>query len=645
MSAILGVFGPATHDEGELRRMLRPMAVRGADALGVWGEGGAALAVSRAAWELGRGFSESAMVVRDGELAVVADASLYYRRDLEAALAAAGVRPTGASPSHLILAAYRAWGVDCVARLEGDFAFVLWDGGRRAALAVRDFAGSRPLYYAQLAEALVVASTPSGVLAHPRCPRGLNLAVLAEAASGSLGATAETAYTAVREVLPGETLYAVAGASARLCRHWEPPLVQDQQEVVPKTEAAQQLRELLVRAVAERLDPSAPSAVWMSGGWDSTAVFAAGRRHLNGGRSDGLRPVSMSFPAGDPGREDELIAAVAEYWRTAVNWVDIADAPLLAGSEERAAQRDGPFAHLFEEFNRALARRTAGIGCHVAFSGRGGDDLFAVSNAYLSDLLRRGQWIRLLREWRGKPRRDRHRFYRWVIRPALPPSVERLTGLVRGRPIRSYLQRPVPPWIQPDFARKHALLDRQTLPGTHRTGEGAAAHEFVWSLLHPAPARIAGQVSGFALEHAVEKRAPLLDERIIRLAASRPWWERCSAGETKVLLRRSMAGLLPNQILAHRSARTGITSAYLEREVRERWRRTCNDLLGRRMILAEFGIIDQPRLLEAWEAYLLAGSANQAGTILHTLQTELWLAAVTGSIRNEDRAAMAGSLS
>src|SRR5690606_40022606 len=105
--------------------------------------------------------------------------SLYYRRDLVRALEAAGVHPRSDTPSHLILAAYRAWGEECVDRLEGDYAFVIWDRARRRAFAARDFGAKRPLHYAELGTELVIASSIGGVVAHPRCPATLNLPLLA----------------------------------------------------------------------------------------------------------------------------------------------------------------------------------------------------------------------------------------------------------------------------------------------------------------------------------------------------------------------------------------------------------------------------------------------------------------------------------
>src|SRR5690242_19500636 len=134
------------------------------DRFAIWRGAGALLAVARHPWEMALSFSGDALVLVEDDLAVAADASVYYCDDLRAALARAHVGVTGPSASHLILAAYRAWGADCAAHLEGDFAFVVWDAKSRTVVAARDFSGKRTLYYSSQShggggERLVLAST------------------------------------------------------------------------------------------------------------------------------------------------------------------------------------------------------------------------------------------------------------------------------------------------------------------------------------------------------------------------------------------------------------------------------------------------------------------------------------------------------
>ncbi|MBA3760702.1 MAG: hypothetical protein H0X07_09210, partial [Gemmatimonadales bacterium] len=162
MSGILGVFGlgACSPDDRTVRSMLAGLARRGTECnILNAASGEATLATGRFPWEFAGGLSGPVSVVEDGALAVAADAGLYYQRDLRRQLQQAGVPVRGSTPSHLILAAYRAWGERCAERLEGDFAFVLWDGDKRRVVCARDFGGKRPLFHAQFGGTLAVAST------------------------------------------------------------------------------------------------------------------------------------------------------------------------------------------------------------------------------------------------------------------------------------------------------------------------------------------------------------------------------------------------------------------------------------------------------------------------------------------------------
>lgn len=634
MSAIVGVFGDAPSvTDAQIRAMLGRMSARGGDRLQIWRGGDAVLAVARHEWELDPTFSGPVLVVEDGAVVVAADASVYYREDLRRALRERGVSPAGDSPAHLILAAYRAWGDDCVSHIEGDFAFILWDRARRRVLCARDLGGKRPLHYAELGGELVVASTIGGVVAHPRCPDDLNLPILGATIAGlHFSAGPETCYTAVR-VLPNA--HRMSWSDGRLhgpVRYWEVP-VNAEPSRLSHEDAAVHLRELLATAVRERLQPGAVNAVWMSGGWDSTAVFGAACHVI---RRDGLdaavRPVSISYPEGDPGREDEWIQAIADRWGGAVHWIDIADIPFLEREEERAAARDEPYAHLYERWNGALAAGARALGARVAMDGNGGDQLFQNSDVFLADLFRAGRWWTVAREWRARPRGGFRPFFKWVIQPNLPEPALRLAAWLRGgRRLKHYLERPIPSWLNPEFVARHELeaRDREFLtreiPATH------AGREIDWHFTSLFVSRAFALITGFALREGVEVRSPLSDRRVIEFAVSRPWWERSSGKETKRLLRRAMHGLLPEEVLAPRPYRTGITGGYSHRWMVEVFPGLLERTMREPLVLEELGIVRAEELRRACAEYPRRRDAATRVGLYYTLQTELWLRARRGN--------------
>jgi asparagine synthase (glutamine-hydrolysing) len=629
VSVILAVVGDdaAAFDDGTIHRALASMHASAEDRVAIWRGAGATLAVARQPWELSPSMSGDALVVTDGELAIAADASIYSRNDLQEALARARIAATGSTASHLILAAYRAWGADCAAHLEGDFAFAIWDGAAKRVVAARDFSGKRTLYHSTVNGALIIASTAGGALALPGANASLNLAAIAETAAGLWGGSAETCYESVRVLLAAQTLTREHGAPIRLAQHWSPPRASTRGSP-PFEEAAIELRKLLTRAVTERLDTEGDTSIWLSGGWDSPAVFAAGANALDTSKaSHKLLPISISYPEGDQGREDELIREIAARWNAPVHWLDIQNIPFFDHPAERAATRDEPFAHPFEMWHRSLARGTRATHSRIALEGVGGDQLFQVSEVFLSDLLRTGRLGELAREWKAKGMTNSgfRTFFRWAIQPNLPQPALVLASIVRGgRPLVGYLERALPPWIDQRFVREHALDRRDRAHAPRVTHRNRADRETAWYLSHPYFPRVFGVTSTFAREEGVEIRSPLYDRRVIEFALTRPREERSAGSETKRLLRASMRGLLPDSILQTRAKRTGETGGYFTRSMRQQLPALV-DPVFEHSLLAQAGVIDATLFRQAVAEYARGVQSNFAASLYFTLQAELWL--------------------
>ena len=629
MSAIVGAFA---RDGGQLPDLpaddlLRAMRTRGGQHRSAWKARGVMLAVVRDGWETGATCAGSAAVASDDRYAVVSDASIYYRADLCRRLEAAGTRPRSDMPADLILAAYRAWGDRCTEHLEGDFAFLVWDRQAQTVFCARDFGGKRPIFYADVAGTLVIASTLGGVLAWPGCPDDIDVASVGECVAGFFADADRTCYRAIRSLRAGFSLTRTALSPVRTWRHWEPPPFESGTRT-SFAAAAEELHALISDSVNERSAGAGPTSIWLSGGWDSTAVFGIGQKVMRSarGRPD-LRPVSISYPLGDPGREDEIIEAVTSYWNVGVHWLDIARIPLLDVPAERAAVRDEPFAHAFEMWNRALARGSRAVGSRIALEGNGGDQLFQVSPVHLADLLRRGRLTTLAREWRTKGLAGTgfRNFFRWAVQPLLDPSMLSAARVIRGgRPLVGYLERPAPPWVPERFLRAHGLAERERDHTPDRLGGSRSAYEARWYLTHGYFSKVFGVVAGLALEEGVEIRSPLFDQRVIRLAATRPWWERASGAETKSLLRKSATGVLPDHVLAPRPHRTGTTGRYFATGMRGAGERLFADAF-RAPLLADLGVVDPDALRRTASEYLRGHHPSWGVNLFLTMQAELWL--------------------
>jgi asparagine synthase (glutamine-hydrolysing) len=608
--------------------VLDALRSRGRDREELHSEEAGLLGVLRHDWELAPWISGNVLLARDQESSVVvaADAALYYRDDLVHAVEGAGILIRGRSPAELILSAYLAWGDSCPERLEGDFAFILWDGRRRRVLAARDFAGKRPLFHAEFGGMLFFASTIPALLAAPGANRDLDWTVIAEAAAALTNSPDETAFRAVRRLPAGSTLLFEPGSAPRVHQHWRPPIFRTWGGR-DAGEAAAELLTTLERAVDERMAGEGVTACFLSGGYDSPAVYAAGRRlSANNGARRELRAISMSFPPGDSGREDEFIEQIVGHWNDSTSWIQSADVPFCEDPEEHARQRAEPFPHLFEAFNRVATRVAVGQGARVVLDGSGGDQLFAVGANVLADLFRGGHWLRLASDWRALGGGSWRDFFKVAVQPRMGPAMLRAASWFRGgRPLADVgFVRDIPPWFSVDFVERHELRarerDRQPVRGTRSW----SAYEALWYLTTPAFPRMAEYVACFALEEGAEYRSPLLDGRIVELAATRPASERRRGTETKLLLRHAMENLLPAPVIAGRPHKTGMPIDYMRASARALLGGPLRPLL-RDSALAQAGIVEPEALRRAVERCVAGQDDGQAVPLYLTLQAELWV--------------------
>jgi asparagine synthase (glutamine-hydrolysing) len=564
---------------------------------------------------------------------LAADASLVKRAELADELARTGSHlPGKPDDADLLLAAWQAWGEGMVRRVEGDVAVVVWDEQRKILAAWRDYVGRRPLHWTMSDGMLLAASTPGMLLAHPRTARALNREGLAAIAGALLEHPDETAWTAIRILPPGHLLTWSPGSELRVRRVWEPPEF-ERGPALPFQEARSELRRLLVRAVSDRMSDVEPTAVWMSGGWDSPAVFGAARAADAGA----VIPVSMSYPKGDRGREDEIISAIARFHRAEVTWASVDDAPLvLRDVLAEVPTEDGPFVHPYRWWNRRLAEVTSAAGAHMVLDGAGGDQLFGLTPVFIADLLRQGRVLEARRAARahgvvarsGRPAWEG--WWQWGIRPLLPPVALRAIGLVRGgRTPLGHLERAVPRWL----VRSGGLgetLRRRARGWDPRRGESLGASESRWYLTSGYSGRILAAQSAAALEGGVVLRSPLLDASIIRLAATRPRVERAAGGETKRLLRAAASEWLPASVLAKRDSRTGLSTDYFRRELRMSLPLLLKQAGGMEA-LAGLDVVDPASVRSHAEDWLAGRAGDEHGmALLCTLRAELWARAWLG---------------
>ncbi|MGH3109596.1 MAG: asparagine synthase (glutamine-hydrolyzing) [Gaiellaceae bacterium] len=276
MCGICGMVGADPVDRDVLGRMTKALRHRGPDDDGFlvreYDDGAVGLGFRRLSIiDLASG--NQPIHNEDGAIQLIFNGEVYNYRELRRELEAKGHRFSTNADTEVIVHLYEDAGVRCVERLNGMFAFALWDEGRRQLLLARDRFGKKPLYYFDGGRTLLFASELKSLLEHPSCPRVLDWEAVSSYLALEYVPTPRAIFEGVRKLPAGYRAVWREGA-LRLERYWD--LSFDDREDPGRTEAdyVEEFRALLATAVRRRLVSEVPLGAFLSGGVDSTSVVA-----------------------------------------------------------------------------------------------------------------------------------------------------------------------------------------------------------------------------------------------------------------------------------------------------------------------------------------------------------------------------------
>jgi asparagine synthase (glutamine-hydrolysing) len=272
---ICGIVGDRPVDRGALERMTRALIHRGPDDEGFHVAEGEGVTI-------GLGFRRLSIIDlesgnqpisnEDGAIWVVLNGEIYNFRDLRRDLESRGHRFATNADTEVIVHLYEDLGPRCVERLNGMFAFALWDDAERQLLLARDRLGKKPLYYAELGDSLLFGSELKALLEHPRCPRRLDPESLSCYLALEYVPTPRAIFDGVRKLPAGNVLVWKDGRSS-VKQYWDLSFEHDGRALT-ENEWAEELRARLREAVRRRLVSDVPLGAFLSGGVDSSSVVA-----------------------------------------------------------------------------------------------------------------------------------------------------------------------------------------------------------------------------------------------------------------------------------------------------------------------------------------------------------------------------------
>lgn len=626
MCGIAGEISGGEVGSGHVSAQLERLRHRGPNAEGAYDSPGAWIGQTRlAVIDLQHG--DPPITNEDESVGAALNGEIYNYRELRATLLADGHRFSSEGDTEVI--AHLAETHDPVGvarRLEGMFAFAVWDRRQERLILARDRFGKKPLYYWHDGRRLVFASEIKSLLANPNVPRRLRGAAIPDYLTFGYVPTPNTFFEGIRSVPPGHVLVAQAGLEPKLERYWEPqyPGASPVSGLDISFDAgAAAVRDKLRAAVERRLISDVPLGAFLSGGIDSSSVVA-----LMAQASD--RPVStftIGFDDFEGYDERPYARMVAERYGTDhTEFVVNPDASELI--ERLVWHYDQPFGDSSALPTFVLSELTRGH-VTVALCGDGGDELFAGYERFAAALAI-ARYERLPASLRARVRSLGERL------PAGPSRVAKLRRLlVRSDLTASMALLAWVSYVPLEWKLKLLGPGSAAAPIAAEADEGIAAYEQTWRRsagAHPLDRLLDLNIRTYLLDdllpkvdrmsmaHALEVRAPFLDRELAELAFRLSPGARMRGVSLKRVLKAAVGDLLPREILERPKRGFGVPL--------DRWFRQDLDSYARSMLCDRSSRVRQylaPSALEEIVRTHQVGTENLGNTIWTLLTLEIFL--------------------
>tara|TARA_R110002072_G_scaffold302681_1_gene487254 strand:+ start:1403 stop:3205 length:1803 start_codon:yes stop_codon:yes gene_type:complete len=545
------------------------------------------------------------MVSADGRYVLIYNGEIYNHRSIRSELQAKGYVFTGTSDTEVLLTAYREWGRGAIDRLQGMFAFVIWDAKERRLFGARDRAGEKPFFYYYRDGLLVFGSELKALLGHPDLPRTINLAAMDEFLAYGYVSRDRCLLDGFRKLPAGHTFEFFADhGRLDIQPYWQLPMYGGPERGFDQL--ADEFEPLLKNSVRRQLLADVPVGILLSGGLDSSLIAETATRV-----SSQVRTFTIGFPDSDLLDESPIAKRLARELGTEHTEL-MAESDTLDLLPALAEQFDEPIADssMIPTF---LVSRLIRQNATVALGGDGGDELFGGYPQH--------NWVRQIQKMRrlGTHRLGMAGLAARVLPNAFFARKMALRLLDRADPVLT-VSRIADPLVRsglmgsglPYRGMRAEQMRADLIARWSDIGDRAMAHDFLTYMCDD----ILVKVDRASMLTSLEVRAPLLDPAIIEFAFSQlAPHQRASDGGRKLLLRNVARRRLPDWFDVERKQGFSIP---LGAWLRGPW----SSLLENLADGAADGLLDP----EATRAFLRSGKGSDrlAHQIFQLAMLELW---------------------
>ncbi len=627
MCGIAGVFQPELPaEQSNLEATAASMAARlrhrGPDDAGVWADApcGVALAHQRLAIIDLSSQGRQPMASASGRYQIVFNGEIYNHRGLRRELENEGHTFRGHADTEVLVQAIDAWGIEAaLQRLNGMFAFAVWDARQHRLTLVRDRLGVKPLYYGWMGRTLLFGSELKALRAHPAFDAEVDRGALTLLLQHGYIPAPHSIYRGIYKLPPGAMLSVEANSNHNRTtptHYWRLDEIAERGSRQPFAgsveEAADELERLLQDSVRLRMEADVPVGAFLSGGIDSSLVVAL----MQAESSQPVRSFSLGFH--EPGYDEAPYAkAVAEHLRTehVEHYVRSREArdviPLLP------AMFDEPFADA-SQIPTYLVSKIAREQVTVSLSGDGGDELFGGYRRYAHIA---AIWNKL--RWAPTPVR---RLAASCAAMLGSRRADALSGVAQVKSVAELYVELHSHWKDPASVVLGGSRPTTVFDQPRQWGGRAAGIENMMQLDGQTylPDDILTKVDRASMAVSLEARVPLLDHRVVEFAWSLPWGFKSRPGRPKWLLQEVLGRHAPRALFERPKVGFGVPlAAWLRGPLRE-W---AHDLLATERLQSE-GYFQPKAVQEKWDEHT-AAAHDWSYWLWDVLMFQAWLAEQT----------------
>ncbi len=535
--------------------MLDHMPYRGPDASGIYVSDGVTLGHTRLSIiDLSGG--DQPIHNEDRTVWITFNGEIFNYPELREDLLGLGHRFYTASDTEVLVHLYEEYGTKMLDRLNGQFAFAIWDENRETLFMARDRVGIRPLFYHHDNGRLVFASEIKAILADKSLPRMLESQTLSDIFTCWTPVGGLTAFKDVFQVPAGHyALFSKSGFS--LTAYWELPFGEEPDESLDSDQWAEKMGAILLDAARIRLRADVPVGAYLSGGIDSTYIATLVKNNFN----NHLNTFSVTFT---DQRFDE-----ASFQKRAVDAIKTGHKSVQCSEEDIGRIFPDIIRHTETPVLRTapsplclLSKLVRESDFKVVLTGEGADEFFAGYNIFKEDRVRRF-WSKhpdskmrpeLLKKlypyiFKGAEKNAAFltAFFKKEITRTESPVYSHLLRWRNTSRIKGFFSRDLSSEIQglDQFVEKYS----KTLPDTFMSWSPLSRAQYTESSLFLSNYLLSSQGDRMAMANSVEGRFPFLDHRVIEEAVKIPPGIRINGLTEKYILKKAARGVIPDALI------------------------------------------------------------------------------------------------